>query len=147
MPVIRSEVSKKSEYYLPKHVFLETYHFCCQYPDWVVEYAELENQLKGITYDKEKVDGGKAEDPMVKLAIRREELWEKIRIIEEAAAEVIDPAFREDFIKAMTTANFGWEQVHDKLNLPYGRKPYLKMRRKFYFLVERYRRNGNDVVL
>lgn len=143
MPVIRSEVSKKNEYYLPKHVFLETYHFCCQYPDWVVEYAGLENQLKGIAYDKEKVDGGKAEDPMVKLAIRREELWRNIKIINEAADEVIEPAFREDFIKAMTTEYFGWQQVTGKLNIPYGRRPYLRMRRKFYYLVERYRRNEN----
>lgn len=136
MPVIRSEVSKKSEYYLPKHVFLETYHFCCQYPDWVVEYAELENQLKGITYDKEKVDGGKAEDPMVKLAIRREELWEKIRIIEESARDTED-LFLEEFIKAMTTENVGYDTVREYL--PLRRREYYSKRRKFYYLVNMYK--------
>lgn len=136
MPVIRSEVSKKNEYYLPKHVFLETYHFCCQYPDWVVEYAELENQLKGITYDKEKVDGGKAEDPMVKLAIRREELWEKIRIIEESARDTED-LFLEEFIKAMTTENVGYDTVREYL--PLSRREYYSKRRKFYYLVNMYK--------
>ncbi len=39
---IRSEISKKKMYWLPKHRQLELVHFCLQYPDWKMRLAILD---------------------------------------------------------------------------------------------------------
>lgn len=36
--IMRSELSEKNPYYLPKHRFLELKHFCMQYPEWKKMY-------------------------------------------------------------------------------------------------------------
>ena len=38
---MKTELSKKSEYYIPKHRRMELAHFCRQYPDWISERISL----------------------------------------------------------------------------------------------------------
>lgn len=136
MPTIRADLSSNKPYYLPKHEFLETYHYCLQYGDWIVTYNDYESQLKAIRYDKEKVSGGKISDAMADIAIRRERLKGKLDLIEKVAAEV-EPIYTDGFIKAMTTERMNYRRAAELVPLP--RREYFLKRRLFYYKVHELR--------
>ena len=143
MPTIRTDLSSSKPYYLPKHEFLETYHFCLQYGDWIVTYNDYESQLKAIRYDKEKVSGGKISDAMADIAIRRERLRDKLKLIEgkldlvERVAAEVEPIYTDGFIKAMTTERMNYRRAAELVPLP--RREYFLKRRLFYYRVHELR--------
>ena len=57
MSCVRSEISKKNPYWIPKHRYFELKHFCLQYPDWKIEYAALlgVDSLSSLNFSKSRL--------------------------------------------------------------------------------------------
>lgn len=74
--LIRTELSKKNKYYIPKYRRLELKNFCLQYKEWETEYLNL-NGYSGIDMF----------DPTSEIAIRRLELKTKMDMVKQCAQE------------------------------------------------------------
>lgn len=91
---IRSEVSKKREYWLPKHRQLELAHFCLQYPEWMDRLDSLNGYLvSGRSVVKISEKNGSVWKPVEEIVEERILLEEKIRMVESAAKKAADDLY------------------------------------------------------
>ena len=129
--VTKSVTSRKRDYHLPKHRYLELVHFCRQYQDFKKEYNELtfirspqmtihQNYIKDLTSEK---------------AIRLRTLDKKIKVIEQSAIET-DPVLYPFIVQAVTDG-FTYENLRLTKNIPIGRTTFYVLIRRFYFILAR----------
>ena len=85
MPDTRPINEKK--YNISKHRFLELKHHCMQYQEWRRELATLTDTVKAIEYGKEGQGSPPQGSATEQLAIKRVELDQKCKTIEQTAIE------------------------------------------------------------
>ncbi len=125
----------EKKYHISKHRFLELYHFCLQYNEWKDELEQKNSTVKSIEITDVPKGGGNG-DATAKLAIRRAELEEKCKIIEQTAIEA-DPDIYQYIIKAVTNDCVTYQYLKKVLEMPCGKDMYYDRRRKFYWLLSR----------
>lgn len=134
MPNTRPINEKK--YNISKHRFLELRHHCMQYQEWKRELANITNTVKAIEYGKE----GKGSAPLgsatEKLAIKRSELEEKCKAIEQAAIET-DAELYQWILEGVTTDYATYRYLRDAKGMPCGDQKYYRTRRKFYWILDK----------
>ena len=79
MANLRSEISKRSPYYISKHRYLELKHFCLQYPEWLSE-------LKSLNYYGAAGDGRSSDisKPVERIVLRRDKLLNWTGMVEQS---------------------------------------------------------------
>lgn len=127
---MRAELSKKSKYYVPKNLYRECLYFCRQYNEWVRELSEYET-LKGIVYDRDKIQTGELGDSTAISAMRRYSLERKKNLVDCALSESA-PAFVIPWLKMGVTTDMSVWQLEAK-GMSINRKTYFKYRRIFFF--------------
>lgn len=134
---IRSEVSTKNKYWIPKHRYYELKHYCLQYPTWKRAYLSLDEiSIQSIPIDE--IDRSYAPgDPTGKKAVLKAYYEEKIRLVEDMAKET-DPYLNKYILKAVTE-ELSYNYLQSKLNIPCGRDMYYDRYRKFFWLLSRER--------
>ncbi len=133
MPNVRPLNEKKYE--ISKHRFLEVYHHCLQYPEWLDELKYMTDTVKSIQYGK--VGKGSAQGSATEgLAIRREKLRKKCELIEQIAFEVAPEIYLE-LLEGVTTEYASYRYLHDVRKIPCGKDMYYECRRKFYWLISK----------
>lgn len=132
MPDIRPINEKKYE--ISKHRFLELYHYCLQYPEWIKELKGIQDTVKGISYDGVKVSGGGHTNVTENLAIRREKLRQKCEVIEQTAIEA-DPDIYQWILEGVTTEYATYRYLKDAKGIPCGQTMYYNRRRKFFWIL------------
>ena len=132
---IRPELSKKSEYYIPKYRYYELKYRCLQFHDWVARLNELDISLSAVRTDLEKVDRtNDIYDSVGKMATDRAALSKKIRPVEKAISH-IDPCLRNAIFDAVTTGK-GWTVIQAKYGLYCTRDEYYNAYHKFYYILD-----------
>lgn len=134
MPDVRPLNEKK--YGISKNRFREVYYHCLQYPEWRDELKYITDTVKAIEYGKEgkgSISQGSATEA---LAIRRAELEEKCKLIEQTAIEA-DAEIYQWIIQGVTREYATFRYLRDALGLPCGKNMYHDRKRKFYYLMSK----------
>lgn len=134
MSYLKNELSPKSKWALSKHRYLELVHYCLQYPDWRKELASID-----ILRASSIVKAGDKEwtDKTSDAAIRRTLLLNKIEQIERATREA-DPDLAS-YIFMSVTRGTTYPQMMAKITVPCGKDMFYDRRRKFYWILDKWR--------
>lgn len=131
---IRSEISKKKMYWLPKHRQLELVHFCLQYPEWKMRWMSLDGysgRSGSVVQIPEK--NGTVWKPVERMVEERMLLEVKIQMVEQAAMEAAND-LHEYLLKGVTQ-----EIGYELLNVPCCKEVYYRMYRRFFWILDKSR--------
>lgn len=129
------EVAKErglKKYKISLNRFRELKYFCLQYDD-------KKHELNSLTFisaqlsDGQPHAGGGVSDMTAKKAIKAAELKKDIELIEKCAAEADNTIYR--YIIANVTKGLAYEH----LGVPMGKNQFYEKRRKFFWLLNKYR--------
>lgn len=134
MPDVRPINKKKYE--ISKHRFLELYHYCMQYGEWIDELNGMTDTVKGIANTEGARGSGGVGSATEQLAIRRVKLQEKCEIIEQTAIEA-DPELYPYIIEGVTTEYATYKYLKQVKDIPCGKDMYYDRRRRFYWLLSK----------
>ena len=73
----------------------EILHYIRGYPDWIAEINTIADTRQAITYDDDKVQTS-PEDKMLELALRMDELYDKVSKVEASLTAVYPDEIRTD---------------------------------------------------
>lgn len=135
MSSVRSEISKKNPYWIPKHRYLELHNFCLQYPDWKYEFEHM-NTFKeehGIHKSIKDYIFSITEDRAIQLMA----FYDRMKLIEDTARET-DPELCFYILEGITRS-LSYEFLHLQLGMPCGRDTYYDRYRKFFWLLDKKR--------
>lgn len=122
-----------SKYGISKNRFKELYYWCLQYSEWRDELRYKTDTVRSIEItDMPTVHGGR--DATQDLAIRRAQLTQNCKIIEQTAIEA-DPDLYQYLLKAVTDEEVTYRYLKMVMGIPCGKKMYYDRRRKFYWLL------------
>lgn len=133
MPNVRPVNEKK--YNMSKYRFGELYNFCLQYNEWKLELTYMTDTLTSPMITGLPRVQGKS-DPTVTLAIRRQELENKCKMVEQTAVEA-DADIYPHIIKAVTNEGITYHYLREFMDIPCGKDMYYDRRRKFYWLLSK----------
>ena len=128
---MRSEVSIKNEYWIPKFRYLELKNWVRQYQDWT-------KQLNEATFLKSKIARvGKSSnfsDPTAGLAMKLEKPAKSKRLVDDICKEVYpnNPLL----LRTCLTCGFSYDSFGD---MPVSRSEWYKMYRKFFYILDKRR--------
>lgn len=131
MPNIRPINEKK--YHMSKYRFMELYNFCLQYKEWKEELRYLTDTVSSPRMTGMPVVHSNR-DVTQELAIRRKELSDKCKLIEQTAIEA-DGDIYQYLIKAVTNEGITYNYLREMQGIPCGKDMYYDRRRKFYWLL------------
>ena len=128
MARVRARFSRRSKYYVPKHIFMLVYHYCLNYGDWQAEHDTRIGLCRGGGDNS-----GGVGDPTAAQAIRLADLYERIALIEQTAQEV-EPSLHPWLLRYVTTEALTFDRLKAE-GMPCERKMFYDRRRKFYWLM------------
>lgn len=134
MPDVRPMNEKKYE--ISKHRFLELYHFCMQYQEWITELKLRKDTVKGMGNTDGIHGSGREGSATEHLVIRRMKLREKCELIEQTAIEA-DLELYPYILEGVTTEYASYKYLKQVKGIPCGKKMYYDRRRKFYWLLSK----------
>ena len=134
MPDVRPINEKKYE--INKHRFLELRYHCLQYTDWRRELTGMTDTVRSIEYSKEGKGSPSQGSATEHLAIRRTELEEKCKVIEQTAIEA-DPELYPWILEGVTQDYATYSYLRDAKKMPCGKNMYYERRRRFYWLLSK----------
>lgn len=123
-------LSTGSRYYLPKEEFLTVVHYCRQYPLWIAELKTEPDASRAIVYDKDRVQTSGDYNPTEELAIRRVEIAEKVKVLEEVIRSVDSDLY--DWLILGVCYGMTYFQLQ-QMGIPCGKAMYYDRRRRLYF--------------
>lgn len=123
---------KKTKFWVPPEEYKLAIHWCRCYPVWLKELESLPDTSKAVTYDSDKVQTSGGYDATAELAIRRNELAKKVRLINDVA-KMVTADLNEWLIKGVTE-NYTAEQLIQQ-GMPCSRNLYYQKKQKFYYIL------------
>lgn len=133
----RNDISKKSQYWIPKYRYLELKNFCLQYPDWKKQTSHAYRSLVP-SYDP--VAGRASNDiyrPTEKEIIELNIMYEKISCVEECA-RAADASIWNYIVEGVANG-YSYDYLHLKIGMPAGRSMYYDRYRKFFYILDKER--------
>ena len=130
----RRRIGCKGKYALGVHEFGMAYHYALNYQDWLMEYNALADPSTGLRYDKDHVQSSYQVDTTEANGIRRAELREHMKIVEQAAIEA-DPDLYRFILLGVTMEEATYDILRRKYDMPASRGTFYDRRRKFYWLL------------
>ena len=121
---------KKSRYWVPPEEFKLAVQWSKCYLIWVKELESMPDPSRGIAYDTEKVQTSNEYDSTAELAIRRDELARKVRLIKDLAKMVTSDLY--PWLLKGVTEDYTADQLIAQ-GMPCGRNLYLRKRQQFYY--------------
>lgn len=132
---IRTQLSKKNAYWLPKHRQLELVHFCLQYPEWKKKIADLDDySVRSHSIIETSKNDGLLTNPVEQIVEERLYLESLIFLIEDVAKEVAGDLC--EYLLRGITEGVGYE----KLFAPCCKDVYYKLYRRFFWTMDKVRR-------
>lgn len=120
-----------ASYNIGKHRFLELYHYCMQYPDWIKEIREL----RGLRSHETGAAGNGLSNPTASAAIKAAEISAKCKLIEDTAYEA-NKELAMYILAGVTDEECTYKTLRAR-GMPAGRNLYYNSRRKFYYLLSK----------
>ena len=132
---LKSELSKKSPYYLPRHRYLELVHFCLQYPEWKARLQMLTDlTARGIGTGVSGMPGNETE----RIALERIALKNKIELVERVCRET-DEGLWFYLLQGVTEEGCSYTYLRNMMDIPCGRNMYHDKRRAFFWRLDKER--------
>lgn len=132
MSYVRSEISKKNEYWISNYRYYELKYFCLQYS----EYRRLCGSFDGYAkHAYSSTHAGGINKPTEKTAEVREYYDERVRMIEKAAG-LTDPILG-NYILIGVTNGLAYDKIKARLNIPCGKDVYYKLYHKYFYILDR----------
>lgn len=125
----------ENKYNISKHRFKELYYFCLQYDEWKDELKYKTDNLKSQELSSTPISHSNT-STVENLAIRRQQLESKCKLIEQTAMET-DSELYQYIIKAVTNEYVTYKYLQTIMNIPCSRNTYYDRRRKFYYLLSK----------
>lgn len=116
---IRPEVSKKNEYWIPKHRYYELKHFVKQYPDWVRYLREFD---------------GKYPNPLHLEVVPENKLYPS-----DPTEEEVDDRTLQQILQTLVNG-WSYDVLKVKHNIPLSKDYYYIRYRKFFWLLDKTRK-------
>lgn len=132
---VRSELSKRNEYRISKHRYLELKHFCMQYDEWK-EALRLLTPLKS-SFKEERIDNGRNPDPTAELTDMALYFRRRIGMLEKIAAECLGQygVYLLDGIVNEET----YDTIRARHCIPFCRDTWYTAYRRFFWLLDKER--------
>lgn len=134
MKIVRTELSKKNNYYISKHRYLELKHFSLQYSEWKQAIEDM-SWLPNVTGVR--VDGTINVDAVTRMAEKREDYLGRIELIERVVMETDYTLY--NYILLGVTTEISYVNLRTVYEIPCCRNEYYKLYRKFFWLLSKYR--------
>lgn len=137
MAKTRTELSKKNPYYIPKHRYLELYHFCLQYKDWKRAVSAINSNLYPENFPQEIFQKSKSEhsDPTALYGRYFAIYTKNIELVERVAAAT--DAELKNYILAAVTMGRSFKYLDGVMHIPCGKDMYYDRYRRFFYLLSR----------
>lgn len=131
---IRAELAKTNEFAIPKERGYELKHFCYQYEDWKSELSKLNVMQHMPDISNEKVQDSNISDPTSEAAEKREYYISKILMIHKAAnmATPIKEVSKA-IVACATDPDMSYDCYDALYGIPYGKKTFYRLYRKFFW--------------
>ena len=125
-------ISEK-KYNISKHRFRELYYFCLQYQEWLDELKYKTDDVSSVGITNMPTSHN-TNSNVERLALRRVQLEEKCKILEQTAIET-DETLYQYIIKAVTNEGVSYNYLKMVMNIPCCKNVWYDRRRKFYYLL------------
>ena len=125
-------ISEK-KYNISKHRFRELYYFCLQYQEWLDELKYKTDDVSSVGITNMPTSHN-TNSNVERLALRRAQLEEKCKILEQTAIEA-DPELYQYILKAVTNEGISYNYLKMVMNIPCCKNVWYDRRRKFYYLL------------
>ena len=125
-------ISEK-KYNISKHRFRELYYFCLQYQEWLDELKYKTDDVSSVGITNMPTSHN-TNSNVERLALRRAQLEEKCKILEQTAIEA-DETLYQYIIKAVTNEGVSYNYLKMVMNIPCCKNVWYDRRRKFYYLL------------
>lgn len=125
----------EKKYNISKHRFRELYYFCLQYQEWLDELKYKTDDVSSIGITNMPTSHS-TDSSVERLALRRVQLEEKCKILEQTAIEA-DPELYQYILKAVTNEGISYNYLKMIMNIPCCKNVWYDRRRKFYYLLSR----------
>jgi len=130
---MKPELSKKNDFYLPKHRLYELRHFCRQYRHWKNMAKELYS-IQIVIPDKEPVRRtNNISDPVTRAAILRERYLRNMELVDTSARDT-DPVIGKWIFKGVTEGR-SYDQLNAEQEVPCGKNQYYELYHKFFWIL------------
>lgn len=127
--------SYSGKYKLSKFEYGYAKWFSLKYPEWLEEYNNLKDSVKGISYDGMPSGKGQVNNATLNLATKRAELRDKMLKVERAAYDA-GGEIAEYIFKSVIYEDRTFEDMK-ALGLPCERTMFYERRRKYYYLLSK----------
>ena len=136
--LIRPEISKRKEEWIPKHRYYELKHFCLQYPEWK-KYLANETFVRSNSLVKIG-DDSQIEfiDSTGDLVIRIMEYTNNIELIESVCRSI--DIYLWKYLLEAVTKNKSWNYLKYVKDIPCSRNRFYTMYRKFFYELDKRKR-------
>ena len=121
------------KYNISKHRFRELYYFCLQYQEWLDELKYKTDDVSSVGITNMPTSHS-TNSNVERLALRRVQLEEKCKILEQTAIEA-DPELYQYILKAVTNEGISYNYLKMVMNIPCCKNVWYDRRRKFYYLL------------
>lgn len=128
--VIRAELSKKNQWYIPKHRYYELKHFCLQYPEWKRELSYLNNSINCNHVEQDRIELSRSVE---EIAIKRDFYSNRIGMLNYAANKT-DPVIGMYILEAVTIGK-SYDALNAFKRIPACRDVYYELYRKFFYIL------------
>ena len=125
----------EKKYNISKHRFRELYYFCLQYQEWLDELKYKTDDVGSVEITNMPTSHNNNSN-VERLALRRAQLEEKCKILEQTAIET-DETLYQYIIKAVTNEGISYNYLKMVMNIPCCKNVWYDKRRKFYYLLSR----------
>lgn len=132
----RPELSKKNPYWIPKEKYYELLYFSRQYNTMRQEKRDLLRTYPSIG-TSEYVMTSDISDPVIKAAVRAEELSAKMKLIEDTVMEAGPDIYK--WLLIGVTTDYSYNYLAKKLNMPAGKDLYYDRYRKYFYYLSKKR--------
>lgn len=130
---VRSDISKKNEYWISKHRYYELRHMCLQYPEWI-KICNSTDSLSRTSNDVLIQNLNRKEnDPTSKCAEIRERYLKKINLIKSVSLKT-DSELGYYVFQAVTKG-LGYDTLLMLDDIPCCKDTYYRLYRKFFWLL------------
>ena len=132
------EISKKSNWHIPKYRFLELKYFCLQYPSWKREVADLLASYPNFNPENPSTKSNpEFIDKTSDIAIRISNLNSKISLVGKIA-KMSDESIADYIIKGVTEG-VSFVRLKTYYEIPCERDMYYDRFRKFFWVLDKVR--------
>jgi len=131
----RRDLNLKDEFGISQRRYRELYYFCQQYHEWHDELKFNTDSVKSpIITDMP--HGGEMSDSTCNLAMRRVELSNRCKLVEQTAIEA-DVEIYQYILKNVANDGVGYTYLRHVMGIPCGKDKFYNARRKFFYLLDK----------